>query len=858
MKRFSGVLLAALVLGSGLVVTSISSAAPPEGYLRTTPERPNGWTPQFTRVSGGAPTGPTGSVEYTGGPKVPDFQGKPEAPPYGAGSLTLKVGSDANTVSAVRNGFLDGSPLRGIQLTYSFITTKGNVPSGATTNSSAPALALDVVRDGKPPDRLTYEPYLNSSTCAAPYTQWKFNENAGEGLWWSSSEDPNYGCGGVGMFTLDEYQTKYPSAVVASVERGGLRISVGGGGGEDPNLEGSIDEITARRADTGAERKWEFEPSIARVSSEASVGWNGRAVPSSNSAVPPRVTLVDGPGSPLMGFGSLELQVGDLNQNVAEAANSRFDGRNLPPEAMSYGTYVSTQAAASRTCEPAPYLELDVQRAATAANASQVQQTLRFHPCDQGVVSAGAWQRWDAAQGTWRWEETQAALRVSAEEAGADCSRAPECRGTLQQYSATYPGDERVVTRSGESGGFRVGVGGAGHGPATQTSWAGFTGNVDYVNAEFGDAITYDFEGQQQTAPTTQAPSTGGPGGGGGNDTGTPVQGGTTTTTSAPGTTTTTTQPGNTTTTAPTTSTTRRPSNTGDQDQMSRAAGSDRMATAIAVSRKSYADQSAGAVVLARADSFPDALAAGPLAANRRGPLLLTPSNRLDDLVVEELRRVLPSGRPVHLAGGRAALDQEVENRLRAEGFVVARHAGRNRFETATLIAEQVGSPNSAFLVSGLNFADALPGGAAAAAQAGVVLLTADAAMPSETAAYLNARPGLRRYAVGGQAAAADRGAEPLVGEDRFATSVVVAERLVGSSGFVGIASGATYPDALAGGPFVGSRGGPLLLTRPEVLPGVVEQYLAERRRSISEAVVFGGDGAISPRVFDQVRAAID
>ena len=57
-----------------------------------------------------------------------------------------------------------------------------------------------------------------------------------------------------------------------------------------------------------------------------------------------------------------------------------------------------------------------------------------------------------------------------------------------------------------------------------------------------------------------------------------------------------------------------------------RIAGSSRLATAIGASQDQFPTSgSAKAVVLARSDTFPDALAGGPLAAKLGGPLLLTP-----------------------------------------------------------------------------------------------------------------------------------------------------------------------------------------------------------------------------------------
>ena len=63
--------------------------------------------------------------------------------------------------------------------------------------------------------------------------------------------------------------------------------------------------------------------------------------------------------------------------------------------------------------------------------------------------------------------------------------------------------------------------------------------------------------------------------------------------------------------------------------RVSRVAGTDRIATAVAVSQGSFPAGNAGAVVLARADDYPDALVGGPLAAAKNAPLLLTEGSTL-------------------------------------------------------------------------------------------------------------------------------------------------------------------------------------------------------------------------------------
>lgn len=299
-----------------------------------------------------------------------------------------------------------------------------------------------------------------------------------------------------------------------------------------------------------------------------------------------------------------------------------------------------------------------------------------------------------------------------------------------------------------------------------------------------------------------------------------------------------------------------------------RLGGDDRIATSIAVSRAGWGPspgRRASSAVLARADSFPDALAGTPRAVVSSGPLLLTPPGALDTRVGDEMRRILAPGATVFVLGGQSALSDDVASSVQALGLRTSRIGGTNRFDTARRVAESVPSVSAALLVDGTTFADALSSGAAARQASGVILLTNGTALPAETAAYLAARPALKRYAIGGAAAAADPTAEPVVGADRFETSRLVAEKFFPSPARVGIANGLDFPDGLSGGALLGHRlspftpliSGPLLLTRPESTPAVLTEYLRSNQGTISKAFILGGDAVTSSGVLSATTAAL-
>ncbi|NUP50174.1 MAG: hypothetical protein HOW97_23115, partial [Catenulispora sp.] len=323
----------------------------------------------------------------------------------------------------------------------------------------------------------------------------------------------------------------------------------------------------------------------------------------------------------------------------------------------------------------------------------------------------------------------------------------------------------------------------------------------------------------------------------------------------------------------------RGPSNLPVHPVVERIGGVDRVDTAVRASQWAYDDPTrpgrhATTAVLARSDTFPDALTGTALAIQAGGPLLLTPTGALDPAVGAELRRALAPGSTVYLLGGTAALGPAVADAVARLGFTPVRLGGADRYGTAAIVASAIsgGHPKSVLLATGTAFPDALTAGVAAGqerysvhnsgrAAGGVVLLTDGGVMPAATRAYLD---GLSRvpggtsvYAVGGPAARALDSAFPqwpgatkLVGVDRFdtaarvATSALFGRGVPGRSAVAGVATGLNFPDALAGGTLVGDQGGPLLLADAGGLTSPEQSAILTGR--FTDVVVFGGPAAVS------------
>jgi putative cell wall-binding protein len=258
--------------------------------------------------------------------------------------------------------------------------------------------------------------------------------------------------------------------------------------------------------------------------------------------------------------------------------------------------------------------------------------------------------------------------------------------------------------------------------------------------------------------------------------------------------------------------------------------------------------------VLARADDYPDALVGGPLAAARNAPLLLTEGSTLPIATATEIKRVLPAGGTVYVLGGTSAVPASVVSQLTGFGYTVVRYSGADRYATAVAVATALGSPTTVLLATGTNFPDALAAGPAAAHVHGAILLTDGSTVPTETATYLAGAH--VTYAIGGPAVAAVPSATAIVGSDRYGTAAAVATKFFPSSAVVGVATGAGFPDALAGGAQLALLGGPLLLSSTASAPASTISYLSADHATLTNVYVYGGTSVLTDAVVSQLTAA--
>lgn len=181
-------------------------------------------------------------------------------------------------------------------------------------------------------------------------------------------------------------------------------------------------------------------------------------------------------------------------------------------------------------------------------------------------------------------------------------------------------------------------------------------------------------------------------------------------------------------------------------------------------------------------------------------------------------------------------------------------------------IADQIAASGkyNVFLADGNNFPDALAGGAAAAHDNGVVLLTAGATLPAATDGYL-AKAKSQVVTVGGPATTAVKDhvidlKAKFVGADRYETAALVTKYYFGMNTNanhhgplnkhpLAIASGEDFADAVLASNFIAQYDGGVLLTKKNEVPIATLNYLDNFSKRGLAIRVIGGQVPVSDKV---------
>ena len=257
----------------------------------------------------------------------------------------------------------------------------------------------------------------------------------------------------------------------------------------------------------------------------------------------------------------------------------------------------------------------------------------------------------------------------------------------------------------------------------------------------------------------------------------------------------------------------------------SRIAGDDRFETAVEVAsqlKKELGVTKFSAIVVAYSDEFADALSASAFAQENEAPVLVVNENN-EEYVKKYIEKNLAKGGKVYIMGGNAVVTERFEESLLE--YDVSRFGGSDRYETNLLTLKQLNlsGKDTIIIASGLDYADAL-----SASSTGLPVMIVGDKLTESQIAFLNTLGGNDTYYIVGGTSAVSSEVEKqlkdlnlgtinrLAGDDRYETSVLIAETFYEKSTLAYLASGDDFPDGLTGGVLArlsrDGKGAPLLL----------------------------------------------
>lgn len=220
---------------------------------------------------------------------------------------------------------------------------------------------------------------------------------------------------------------------------------------------------------------------------------------------------------------------------------------------------------------------------------------------------------------------------------------------------------------------------------------------------------------------------------------------------------------------------------------------------------------------------------------------------------------------------GRGVWTYTFDEKVAIPGY--RRIAGANRFATAVATSkEQFRSADTVVIARADAYADALAGVPLAAWRDAPILLASTGGIDAGTRAEIQ-RLGAKRAVILGGAKALGSAVETqlraagvttiqrLSGPSRYATAARIAKELPNTEHVYVVKGGDADPnkgwaDALSVGPLAAYQGHPILLTETDRLPA--ETLAALDELGVESLTIVGGTAVVSPKVRDQLSAAVD
>ena len=288
-----------------------------------------------------------------------------------------------------------------------------------------------------------------------------------------------------------------------------------------------------------------------------------------------------------------------------------------------------------------------------------------------------------------------------------------------------------------------------------------------------------------------------------------------------------------------------------------RLSGNNRFQTAVAISKSGWSHSDN--VLIADGNNFPDALVGSSFAYLKDAPILITPSDSLDNDTRAEIERL--GTKTVYILGNTTSISSAIENDLKQK-YNVIRIGGPEVLDTAVKVGEEVRKLkqfDTVAIATQANFPDALAIAPFSARDTMPILFTEQYKLRDDTKQALQAWGVKNVVIAGGTGVISNAVRDELysmgilvyreAGEDRYDTALEIIKHFEPAGGYtnVSIATGENYPDALTGAVLAAKNNTPLVLVQKDSVKSSISDYIS--KFTLGKAYIFGGTAVVSTKL---------
>lgn len=244
--------------------------------------------------------------------------------------------------------------------------------------------------------------------------------------------------------------------------------------------------------------------------------------------------------------------------------------------------------------------------------------------------------------------------------------------------------------------------------------------------------------------------------------------------------------------------------------------GVNRYETATLISQQTDHENMA---ILVSGNAIVDGLCSSALAGYYNAPILLTPTEKIDEITINELNRLNIEN--VIIVGGESVVSNNVIENLKSLGIKkIIRLGGKDRYETSQLVTSYIDEycydVKNIFVTDGFGEADCMSASPISVRESMPILL-----INNNNLKYVNSLNLSNTYIVGGTGIVSKNienellnynNTYRLAGDDRYITNEVLVRHFFENSENIYVTKGINLIDALTTGPLAGKNNDPIIL----------------------------------------------